>query len=1155
MSENRKQKSLTPILLTSEDASYHTVNDLREIIKNDDVLNIAVTGPYGSGKSSVLKTFVHHAGSDVRILDISLATLDAEEDVAESEIGPLDEDPPTAGPIGKAEKETPNGTIERTSVNTSVKKPAKPPVKKRYDFEQKELLNRKIEFSILQQLVYRKTLDRLPFSRLKKIRHIPKRTISNTAFLFVLTIVVFAFATKSSLFQIPVLYKTLGISIGMQNAISICSIILLLAVIYSVVVYVLTNFNGLKLQNISLGGSKIDMRDEGSIFNRYLDEILYFFQCTDYNVVIIEDLDRFDNTDIFLKLRELNHLINKSEMVGRTVKFIYAVKDDLFKDSARTKFFDYITTVIPVITTKNSKDKLKEALADLGHEYEISDDDIRDIAFHIDDMRLLQNIVNEYHQYAKRLNNPEHPMEARKMLAMMTVKNYFPRHFSDLHRRRGCLYDALSHSARAQYIKMSLEVASVHEEKEEKMAIEAYIRSSHLSEKELRIVYLHEIFSLLKKGAHTIIIDSKEYSFNQIVEDGGVFEKLISQDPISYRYTDNYHNNYPESTRNNFVAVERKVDPDNTYNQRLEYVRSGYRGIENKLEQIKLERNRIEANTISELLENYNLYDSDYFKNLGLSKMEEDFIRRGLIAEDYNDYISYFYPNIMSEEDHQLSLDMRLNREVAHDAHIDNVKLFIKELPISAMRYKSVWNYNILNYLYSSKAEFQDHYRLITDTLIRKDSVSFFYEYLQSGGQAEGVFMDCMRMNSFEMLKSYLKSDSDNRISMIMTWFRVCDLSEIRSEHIDLINANYDIVEKCYDELPVDKQHFFTTKMNYEELDKDNSNMLRVVVQNGCYVLNIKNIHVVVEVKCAKDDISLLTDAEEMRMAIQFGLIDGTWKNILTYFNESKKRVDSTLMNFVSDNITDIYKDESCRGVEYKELFLSLLECQSFADSVYAYICSANSFSVSHLQDILEFDEKKVLSLIKSGAFEYDLKTLKSMNAKSPDYAAEYVCYHKVKLEEIIKSGLVAGKLAEAVLMHGGFNEVDYRIIIASLTTSKIGITETLANKICAIMSHGYTKCDESILTKSISACTNESYAVGSVARKIEKEEASISQVQNFLGLLPMRYHNLIELGANPKLNNTPYNKLLIEVLQSKGLISSYTEEKNHIKINSKRKR
>jgi len=35
----------------------------------------------------------------------------------------------------------------------------------------------------------------------------------------------------------------------------------------------------------------IEIKEETSIFNNHLDEILYFFQVTKYNVVIIEDLE------------------------------------------------------------------------------------------------------------------------------------------------------------------------------------------------------------------------------------------------------------------------------------------------------------------------------------------------------------------------------------------------------------------------------------------------------------------------------------------------------------------------------------------------------------------------------------------------------------------------------------------------------------------------------------------------------------------------------------------------------------------------------------------------------------------------------------------------------------------------------------------------
>lgn len=44
------QESLTPTLLKENESAYESVRDLREALKAEDVLNIALTGPYGSGK-------------------------------------------------------------------------------------------------------------------------------------------------------------------------------------------------------------------------------------------------------------------------------------------------------------------------------------------------------------------------------------------------------------------------------------------------------------------------------------------------------------------------------------------------------------------------------------------------------------------------------------------------------------------------------------------------------------------------------------------------------------------------------------------------------------------------------------------------------------------------------------------------------------------------------------------------------------------------------------------------------------------------------------------------------------------------------------------------------------------------------------------------
>src|SRR5690606_19588628 len=121
-----------------------------------------------------------------------------------------------------------------------------------------------------------------------------------------------------------------------------------------------------------------------SILNHHLDEILYFFSVRPYNVVIIEDLDRFQETEIFTKLREMNLLLNNSQKTKRKeIVFIYAVRDDMFTDKERTKFFDFIIPVIPTINSSNSSAKLLQK--NERYSFGITDSFIEDISFVIDD--------------------------------------------------------------------------------------------------------------------------------------------------------------------------------------------------------------------------------------------------------------------------------------------------------------------------------------------------------------------------------------------------------------------------------------------------------------------------------------------------------------------------------------------------------------------------------------------------------------------------------------------------------------------------------------------------------------------------------------------------------------------------------------------------
>lgn len=1110
------QKALTPALLNKKDESYSTVLDLQNAIRQDDILNIAVTGPFGSGKSSVLKTFMAEADSDTKVLDISLATLEADESL-----------------------------INAQEYNLDNKKNQK----------MDRLLNRKIEYSILQQLVYRKTLEALPYSRMLKIRHFDAHAIRQISSYIVGFIVLVAFAMNSSFLQIPLLYKMFWIPKNVQDAISVISVMILAIMMYEIIKSLIKNFGGIHPSKLSFAGTEVNVRDERSIFNIHLDEILYFFQCTDYNVVIIEDLDRFNTTEIFLKLRELNHLINKSEMVGRTVKFIYAVKDDMFKDSSRTKFFDYITTVIPVITTSNSKDKLKEALKDLGHENEITDEDIRDIAFHIDDMRLLHNIVNEYHQYTVRLNDTEHPFESKKMLAMITLKNYFPHDFADLHNRKGKLYHALCKKTKRRYIDFAINKRIAQREKTARQNLDDFNANCHLSLKELRISYLMAIVNKISYQLSSIIIDGKHFPILQVAENDDLFDTIRKGNSFRYVYYGNGYGSQNATLNYDFPAIEKEVNHNYTYKQRAAAICSDRKKIEKVLTEIEQEKNKVKACHICDLIEKYDIYEEDFFKDLKLSDLEEDFIRRGFVAEDYNDFISYFYPGIMSKNDHDLCMDIKLNRTNDYAVPIDNVELLLKELPTTAFRYKSIWNYHILDFLAVNSDEWKDKYALVVDNLIKNnDSSNFLYGYIQHVGQSTKVFSYCMHIDGQAMWRKAYTAKAEEQNELLLMWLKACAISDILKAQIEWINKHFEMVASIYDDLDDDKKKHLSENFSYEILIKSESQLLRDVVRNGCYVINNANMPIVVEVKEAKDDITRLGVMEEMQLSMKMDLISVTWQNLLGYFDNCGSTIEEVLANYIERHIESLTKEPACSDDKYEPLLQHLLEYAKFSNSVYREICEVNSFYINLNEKILALPIDKLLILIETGAIEYNVETLKSLNKKSEILTLAYMINYKPKLPEMLNAGIMSTDLALDLLNNTLFNQVEYELVISKLTPSNVVMNKSLANRICQIMATRYSVCDETIFLDAIRLCSKESDAVYTAVRRMQMTISDHDFIHKLLAILPEKYHELTKLHKQPKYEETPYNTFLIKTLKEADFISSFSIEKGVIKVNSKRK-
>lgn len=591
---------LLPKDLTEKDAAFKTVEELHEVIDKaldeGEIKNIALTGPFGSGKSSVLQT-LRKRYKEFEYLPISLATLRSEEEESDGEEEVQEGIQENSG--------QPKGNESKSSNGYSCHKSEK----------QVEKLNRRIEYSILQQLIYRERTSTVQNSRFRRIVHIEENRLRTYAWFvigLILAIIVVFFPNFGDV-------RSLLISYGLGRFLpflKLSGFAFILYIIYLSVKSFVKSYCNSKLNKLNLKDMYIEIEEENSIFNKHLDEILYFFQVTKYNVVIIEDLDRFGTSDIFLKLRELNQLINESKIVGRNVVFVYAVKDDMFINEERTKFFDYITTVIPVINPSNSKSKLKEALEKVGVENGvIKDGDLADMAFFIQDMRILTNIVNEFSQYKEKLTEKGQKLNLTKLLAMIVYKNYHPKDFALLHKRAGKIYSCIQ--AKPLFIQMVLDERIPALKNALDKDYKLYEENKHLKECELRLIYLFKVRDLINDNVINFRINDKSYSFEQIANDEGLFNEFVAYDTVHYMHLA-YYSHIAETSRD---INHQRINQSMNLNQRLAILNNPDETFKCRKLQLQRERIKVQSYTLRTLIGKYKLGGSPLYKNLDLSEM------------------------------------------------------------------------------------------------------------------------------------------------------------------------------------------------------------------------------------------------------------------------------------------------------------------------------------------------------------------------------------------------------------------------------------------------------------------------------------------------------------------------------------------------------
>lgn len=754
------------------------------VFESPDIKNIAISGAYGAGKSSVLATY-KKKHPDKKYIHISLAHF----------------------------KEEYN---EDNNITESV-----------------------LEGKILNQLIHQIPADKIPQTNFKVKQNftvcdiIKITSIIMLLFLFALLI---GFRGQWSSFVMslnPIICKFLAFTTN-QNFIFLLGILATVAFSYAIYILVKAQKNKKLFKRVNLQGNEIEIFEdkEESYFDKYLNEVLYLFENTDADVIVFEDMDRFELNHIFERLREINTLANiQLQKKDKVLRFFYLLRDDVFVSKDRTKFFDYIIPIVPVVDGTNSYDQFIAHLKNNNLLEKFDKKFLQGISLYIDDMRLLKNICNEYLIYYNRLNTIE--LDCNKMFAIVTYKNLFPRDFSDLQIGKGYVHSLFSH--KEEFIKREAE--NMHNNIDaKKVEISACENELLRDEEELEIIKASKEAEYKKYPFHTENYRTLKKDYEQWVEE--VYP--IRQDSIKNKKA-------KKLPRLKMELINLNTSLSKLYSQDLKNIITR----ENSNEIFHV----VSINEVGIKEEFLEIKGSDYFSLL------KYLIWNGYIDETYADYMTYFYENSLSRTDKIFLRSVRDKKSKEHSYALKNCELVVSYLSIHDFSQIEILNFDLFTFMIKKMPESKYFDEFICQ-LKENDNFSFVVEYFSYNENMNEyvsvlnehwpeLFSELLNQNiSPEQLRKYLIasicSSSDKEISSIN--IDGC-LTKYISQSKDFLNIEGIDVEKCI-------RLFEQINVKFVEIDYDVSNkpLFREVYNHSLYELNYNNVKLMLKIIYNEED-------------------------------------------------------------------------------------------------------------------------------------------------------------------------------------------------------------------------------------------------------------------------------------------------------------
>lgn len=797
---------------------------LKNAIDQPNVFNIALTGSYGAGKSSILKTFKAYY-PEYHYVNVSLASF--------VEVNLSDGDNTVKG--------------------------------KEDGFEEQ------LEYSILQQLFYHVKATNIPESRFGRIERISKKK----RILMVLGILLFVVANLCLFCQEQVtkyfLIPTEVLKSSFLFGISICVFIIgIWVVLFQLILFI----KKISIKNLTLDKATLEFEEKKnvSIMNRYLDEILYLFQGNKYNVVIFEDIDRFENTHIFTKLRELNLILNQSEEIGRRIVFLYALKDDIFANAEeRTKFFDYIVPVIPFVNASNSGDLFRRKITGLRiPEVEVSSSFITDISAFVNDMRVLTNVVNEFDLYRNLLDKK---LNKEKLLAMILYKNLYPTDFSLLHQNKGVVYEAFMSAEtlrdeileddRTQIDKVDSNLQAINEE---------CLRNLN----ELYAVIIGKFITLYPDGGWYLYCDNKRRGISEFYSDENILKILNGQVGFSEDYSRPRFFSKEEIKNvlgNSFDYEKRKKRIQSITDDKIKTLRDKRKALMDDIA-------AIEKHTLSDIAKS----DRDIFEHVGTIKGQEEkykvlkyLLEKGYIDEEYFFYISIFQEGRLTPSDQEFLLSIKFNAPKEFDYKLQEIPSLIQNLSAVDYDHKGILNKDLLEYCLLHEDEYEEECdAILKQMVVHEQYIDLLYQFMQEGNCVPTFIKRLVHIdNVWKSLDKDINHITKDKV--ISAMFKYADINDIRTVNTSYPFNTYINDNNNYSDLFEDIDQVRARKLldllnlNVQSLIDDNNaaDTYSYIYENNMYALTLDNVKVIFkhnELPVDNLDSAIYTSIEETEL-------------------------------------------------------------------------------------------------------------------------------------------------------------------------------------------------------------------------------------------------------------------------------------------------